>query len=755
MGILIFIGICFVIYKIFSSSKPKSKVQTKSPRTKTVITQNSPQVHSSNRNVEDDDNLATFTISHGYEEEESKNKSPGRWISENETVEINGKVLSKGNFYYGGILKALDTDSSYFSNQETEASLVDDTLKVEDTNYLFTDDSLGYWPKYITLSPKARGAYIDWLFSSRNDPATSIGYVFIYFYGIERRVTVDAAQGTVDDIEYKAIFNEVLRLKSIYGDSRSFSNYASRLLELMCLVRPEIVYLSPEDYSLNNNSLLFKFNLATSVSKGEPISPEIALAWTHYYPEYSLRTPARRCNDKFAQLFKSKYVEKYIEGFVVKPNKTKLDIEYWPASNTISGVTIDQKELPDPSMLKGPTKKLIAIADACTDELEAYSRYLGKKGTSSNDVAAILLLPDELINENSSSFISNFKVWANAAIQGDAGLVSVSDFWAQMGISLPEKINKKELELIQNIATKAGFGIAPDSRYHNAKPSLDGKLVLFTEGHGEYFEPSKAFNDIGMALRLGAMVANIDSHLDEDELNVLHQLINHDIKISPTEKKSLHAYLTWRLNSPANMNGLKARLEKLDTKAKSVVSHILLTVALADGKIDPSEIKQLEKLYVALGLDKSLVTSDIHNVSSSKSSSLVPKEQSRTLDKTGFTLDEELLALHESETSEVQSMLGAIFVDEEPPQKEEPILTTSNQAVSILDASHNTLYQELIVKDQWARKEVIELCQKLGLMVDGAIETINDWSFDVVDAPVLDDDDDIYIDLEIVEELKG
>jgi hypothetical protein len=149
------------------------------------------------------------------------------------------------------------------------------------------------------------------------------------------------------------------------------------------------------------------------------------------------------------------------------------------------------------------------------------------------------------------------------------------------------------------------------------------------------------------------------------------------------------------------------------------------------------------------------VTSDIHNVSSSKSSSLVPKEQSRTVDKTGFTLDEELLALHESETSEVQSMLGSIFVDEEPPQKEEQILTTSNQAASMLDTSHNTLYQELIVKDQWARKEVMELCQKLGLMIDGAIETINDWSFDVVDAPVLEDDDDIYVDIEIVEELKG
>ena len=40
-------------------------------------------------------------------------------------------------------------------------------------------------------------------------------------------------------------------------------------------------------------------------------------------------------------------------------------------------------------------------------------------------------------------------------------------------------------------------------------------------------------------------------------------------------------------------------------------------------------------------------------------------------------------------------------------------------------------------------------------MLSGAIEAINGWSFEQVDAPVLDDDDDIYVDLEIAQELKG
>ena len=56
----------------------------------------------------------------------------------------------------------------------------------------------------------------------------------------------------------------------------------------------------------------------------------------------------------------------------------------------------------------------------------------------------------------------------------------------------------------------------------------------------------------------------------------------------------------WRLSTPANMNGLKKRLEMLDSEEKIAVSHILVGVALADGKIDPAEIKQLEKaLYLS------------------------------------------------------------------------------------------------------------------------------------------------------------
>lgn len=256
------------------------------------------------------------------------------------------------------------------------------------------------------------------------------------------------------------------------------------------------------------------------------------------------------------------------------------------------------------------------------------------------------------------------------------------------------------------------------------------------------------------------MVATIDSRVDQAELNLLTQLIDHDTNLSPTEKQSLHAYLVWRLNTPSNITGLKARLETLGKTEKAAVSRILVGVAMADGKIDPEEIKQLEKLYALLGLDKALVTRDIHGMSSSKAGLRPSGSPSETTSSApiSFQLDESILAIHESETKDVQSMLGAIFVENEPASESDDSTTgsTNTEEEAGIDKQHYALFESLIRKDKWTREEVEALCRDSGLMVSGALETINDWSFDKVDAAVLEEDGEaIYVDQEIVEEIEG
>ncbi|MAD88552.1 MAG: ATPase [Pseudoalteromonas sp.] len=769
-----FIGlfVIYVIYKIFKGNNKSSiqqRTSTRNPqafheRTPPTVSEremSSPSIDvgsssisvSSTSNhdyLDDDDDFATFTIhtSFGSEPEKTTNKQKGRWVREEEQLSVNGRRLKRGFFYFGGAMNSLD-------GYGIEPSLVDDKRPASSPSVdseIYTDESLGYWPSYASLSKGCRGAYLDWLASDRSNPSTPIGYVFIYFYGFERRIIENKSNNQVSDEEYIAIFDEVLRLNSVFNANRSFKGYSANFLELMALQRPALFEDRLSDIPETNNALSFKVKLANTIANGNPVTAPLALDWLKNTFEYSLKTPARRCEEEFSQLFKIRFSDKFGEGICVKPNKTKLRLSYHAASNGVHGVDLELGDLPDPSILKGPIKKLIPIAEQCTEELSSYSRYLGKADTSRSDIAALMLLPKELANEANSPVIETFKSWANQIISSNDGLTTVKDFWSHTGTPLPKAFNKKENELVSNLAAKAEIGIAPDQRFHHAKLKIDDNIVLFSPGHGEFFEPSPAFNQVSLAIRLGAMVATIDGTVDQHEKIALQTLINHDDKLSPSEKNSLNAYLTWRLNAPVNNTGLKARIEKLGVPQVEFLKRFMLSIALADGKIDASEIKQIEKLYTSLGLDKSLVTSDIHAFASSKQP-ISATSKSASTDKSTFQLDEGILAMHESDTNDAKSMLESIFaVDEEAELEVTPTADVNEEG---LDSPYKELFETLIAKESWPRKEVHELCSKLNIMVDGAIETINDWAYDKVDAPVLDDDGDIYVDLEIVEELKG
>lgn len=116
-----------------------------------------------------------------------------------------------------------------------------------------------------------------------------------------------------------------------------------------------------------------------------------------------------------------------------------------------------------------------------------------------------------------------------------------------------------------------------------------------------------------------------------------------------------------------------------------------------------------------------------------------------------FELDDEAIKQYELETQSVQNMLSAIFEDDES-ETAPPLALESNNGI---DQQHYDLFKRLIQQEQWSRDDFISLCRSLNLMPDGALETINDWSFDKTDEAVLEDDGDIiYIVEEIVIKIK-
>jgi uncharacterized tellurite resistance protein B-like protein len=761
MGWFIFFLICVVAYIMLNRKKADPFVVNKQEnRNPSIESKFSEKIETAEH-----EDLANFritvTTTSNRSRNETKNSTPGRWIPRNEVITIGSYKISQGFIYVGGKLDSVD-------GYNTDASLIDPSLPINNKAPDYRGDNMGYWPSYSGISAECRGAYLEWLSSNRNNPDEYIGYVFLYFYGLERRLLVDRKNGIVSNEEIILLFQEIKRLLSIYVKNNSFKNYAINLMShiwIVCGAKGKV----SDDILIYNNaySPVFQFLLGKTVHEGKAISADLAFAWVKGNPDYRLKTPARRCPQEFRALFEKRYSERFSpDGFFVKPNKTKLLINYHPASASLRGYKPTETELPDPSRLKGPINKLCELVDCCIKELDAYSRFLGTPGNPHGSIKSLVLLPPDLIEKLNPPKLAEIKQFLNNNLVNGYCEISIESLLTVIGDNTLSKLTKKECEVIAKILKIIGFGIAPDLKYHGAKPEANGKVIIYPAGDENDFEPSHNFKQVGTILRLGAMVAKIDDNVSASEVDFLEKLVEQDSYLTDAEKTSLMAYLHWRLSDPLNIKGLKTNLSGISEKEKTAISHILISVARADGNVDPAEIKQLEKLYIAIGLDKNSVSSDVHfanarkhTASSEKTalSEIIPRKSNK--DQT-VIIDQELLRIHEEETLDVKNVLEAIFadtsIDEEDNTNENIINGLSNEDDILgLDDAHQTLYLKLITKEKWARDEIKTICEQLNLMIDGAFETINEWAFEKVNVQLIEDGDPVYIDIELAQEIQG
>ena len=696
----------------------------------------------------------------GYEDRPGKPIGPpATWYPLNNKVMVRDHEIPGGLLYVGTNLP----DSYGFSN---DACLINPNLPIQTAEPWGAGDEMGYYPQYGQIPAKCRGAYLKWLSDGREEPEACIGYVFLFFYGLERRLIVDGSNGLVSARERSDIIDEVKRLLTIYGRNLSFKRYATNLLAIEWAVfqndKPVPPYIDFNDcYCIEP----FRLLLARNVAAGNPIPADMALNWFRLHPKVSLKTPARRCIKKFNILFTWRYKRKFGDGIIVKPNKTRLKIDYRAASPSIrSNRFLNALDLPDPFILTAPLKKIGSIVDECTQELEPYSRYMGRKDSDPKSLTALSLIPGELIRRTSGAKIIRERL--TEVCNNGLGFLPVGSLYKKIYQKAPEKLMKQDLVSLAAFVENIGFGLAPDIRYHNMKCTTDSNIVVFPGGHGKDFRPSKEFNILGTILRLGAMVCQIDQEIAPAEEIVLQNLVQDNRELTNIEKDSLLAFLHWSVRTPQNATGLKARLAEISEVQKSAISHILISVAQADGVIRPEEIKQLEKLYTTLGLNKEQVSGDIHVLAADKgpvtvsrrdpdTSLTIPRPAKPVGAARGCILDKELIRIRLEETKQVKRILERIFTDRED-EEPDPIPTDAtdpSDPLSSLDEAHQKLFKQLVSRQSWVRADFRDVCKNLGLMADGAMDFLNEWALDNTKAPLVEDGEILHVDLEIAEEI--
>jgi uncharacterized tellurite resistance protein B-like protein len=262
-----------------------------------------------------------------------------------------------------------------------------------------------------------------------------------------------------------------------------------------------------------------------------------------------------------------------------------------------------------------------------------------------------------------------------------------------------------------------------------------------------------------LLLQLAAIVASAGSGFGEAETDVILNYINSELKVTPTESKRLMAHLSIYRVAPPAMTRIKRQLSKLNPKAREVVASFMIQIALADGIVEPAEVRILEQFFTAMGMDQAGLYSRLHNLgvdtrAAEKPAAANGKQMAASKPIT-VQFDMDKVAKLRSETGKLSALLEEIFNDAPTeahgePETEEMLPEDGKPPLLPLDADHAALLEILLQRPEWTRQELEHLCAERGLMTDGAVETINEASFDKLDSALIEGEDPVTINTDLL-----
>jgi uncharacterized membrane protein YhaH (DUF805 family) len=687
----------------------------------------------------------------GFDSSAKKQAIAEHWVATPTNLSAGGVPFQGALIYFG--------TRPHNQRYEQHRSLINPNLEVSSNGRDWDGAAFSYWPNYSELTPEARRSYLKWISGSRSNPSTPIGYVFIYFYGLERRLVKDRSEA-----DAPAIMGELRRLLAIYGDNHSFKNYCSALLDM-----GELLFGNVDETptpTLDNRyswelPIRLRVYLGKKVAAGQALDSNDALCWTLGHPLLYPRTPVTRCFSEFCKLWKVRFGEQFPNGLSFREPKARLNFQYRSASSEFSATaTVDN--LPDVGAISGPISKFELLLGSCSDELDPLSRFLGRNPAEKDSAIAGALLPKPLRDYAGQSNFGQFSQFlSNASQQTGFAEVGIPEIMAALGFRDAGKSDERRalhLKRLPELFDAAGFGFEPDKRFGPA-PSLteDMKLCVFPAERGGAVNANRPEY---LAARTMAEIAALAARADDLVVDAEIASITADLvslpEISDLDRSRLRAHAMALLANPSKLKAATKRLCELPENQREAALASAVRAVLADQLISPSEVRFLEGLYKALGLPQDEVYSRLHSGEASPKPAIKSALHSApglAREATGTEIDHEKLARLKEETSAVSSMLASIFKEDETlaqPVDGENVVETE---IAGLDAAHSGLLVRLT--EAPLDSDAFEaICRKHKLLPSGAIETINDWAFDALDDYAVEEGELICIQEHLIEPIK-
>jgi hypothetical protein len=201
-------------------------------------------------------------------------------------------------------------------------------------------------------------------------------------------------------------------------------------------------------------------------------------------------------------------------------------------------------------------------------------------------------------------------------------------------------------------------------------------------------------------------------------------------------------------------------------------------LALADGQLKPEAVKHLEKVYQLLGIEKAALYSQLHVTSAAPESGkpaapaqpqtaslpaagpLTSADSTTTHRESRLRLDAARIAALQRESEHVTAILSKVF-EEQEIEKPAPVVSEKSAeegapdhartALLGLDPEHAAFLRALLARPSWSRAELSDMAADMELMLDGALERVNEATLDAFDSRIAEGDDPIEIARELME----
>jgi hypothetical protein len=631
---------------------------------------------------------------------------------------------------------------------------------------------MGYWPHYGKISGHNRLAYLSWLASGRCDPKADLGYVFLYFYGLEYRMFYESPTG---EKEAQQIVDEVNRLRSVYGKSISFGRYADSFLEhaeMVSLLRYSAAAkrfqpLAPDGEPKSHK--VVRVAMASKIAHNQSIDAALAAAYTLSClgKQISGNTDwIMRVRPEFDAYFAHLYSQSF--PFGVRPEQHQaapLNLDYRPAREVNARLNLASSRgassAIDPNSLGWGA--MIEVANQAAAGLKDYYNVVSPKTTGKLTFGAIGTLPDVLIKH--SPEVGEQIGWLRANAN-PVGLVEFGEL-AERALGLrSDSWSPRHLKRTEESIAPLGYTIEAPQLPARHKLSNTTKIALI---HARREEATIFVATLQASLFLLSSMRWPDQEVAVELYTSWLKLATEVPDATSADQRIIQGRLFLALIEPVKSPLPKARralLGRSEVSRRTALSLVVAAIS-AVGLDTKENIAALESAYRGFGIDKDELYAALNGGVPSTQAYLgpvtvetgrqalghaIPQPRAVKKQPPSPLLDREKIKAVQAETEKVSSDLAQIFMEETPidPLEHPSRQVAEHPRFQGLDPKLAQVLERLLEQQKWTRVAYEDIARGQGQMPDGAMEAINEWSLEQYDAVILEDGDPVFVDHSIL-----